>query len=71
MWRISGGRLYPCKGSALIQHFHCEEKMARAKVKIEMDGQKLSVLEGTTILKAAQDADISIPTLCHRPDLTP
>ena len=45
--------------------------MARAKVKIEMDGQKLSVLEGTTILKAAQDAEINIPTLCHRPDLTP
>jgi len=45
--------------------------MARAKVKIEIDGKKLSVLEGTTILKAAQDADISIPTLCHRPDLTP
>ena len=45
--------------------------MARAKVKIEMDGQELSVLEGTTILKAAQDAAINIPTLCHRPDLTP
>jgi len=42
-----------------------------AKVKIEMDGKQLSVLEGTTILKAAQDAEISIPTLCHRPDLTP
>jgi NADH dehydrogenase/NADH:ubiquinone oxidoreductase subunit G len=45
--------------------------MAKAKVKIEIDGKKLSVLEGTTILKAAQDAEISIPTLCHRPDLTP
>jgi NADP-reducing hydrogenase subunit HndD len=45
--------------------------MARAKVQSEIDGQKLNVLEGTTILKAAQDADISIPTLCHRPDLTP
>jgi NADP-reducing hydrogenase subunit HndD len=45
--------------------------MARAKVQSEIDGQKLNVLDGTTILKAAQDADISIPTLCHRPDLTP
>ena len=42
-----------------------------AKVKIEIDGKKLSVLERTTILKAAQDVDINIPTLCHRPDLTP
>ena len=33
-----------------------EEKMAKAKVKIEIDGKELSVLEGTTILKAAQDA---------------
>jgi len=45
--------------------------MARAKVNIEVDGRKLSVLEGTTILKAAQDAEIYIPTLCHQPDLTP
>ena len=40
-------------------------------VKLMIDGKKLSVLERTTILKAAQDADINIPTLCHRPDLTP
>ncbi|MCG6878978.1 MAG: (2Fe-2S)-binding protein [Deltaproteobacteria bacterium] len=42
-----------------------------SKVKIEIDGKPLNVLEGTTILKAAQDAEINIPTLCHRPDLTP
>jgi len=42
-----------------------------SKIKIEIDGKKLRVLEGTTILKAAQNAEISIPTLCHRPDLTP
>lgn len=42
-----------------------------AKVKIEIDGKKLSVLPGTTILKAATDAEISIPTLCHRPELKP
>jgi len=45
--------------------------MAKSKVKIEIDGKKLSVLAGTTILKAADDAEITIPTLCHRPDLTP
>ncbi|MCG6879234.1 MAG: (2Fe-2S)-binding protein, partial [Deltaproteobacteria bacterium] len=43
--------------------------MAKSKVKIEIDGKKLSVLSGTTILKAAGDAEITIPTLCHRPDL--
>jgi formate dehydrogenase alpha subunit len=42
-----------------------------AEVKIVIDGKELSVGEGTTILNAAEEAGIIIPTLCHRPDLTP
>ena len=42
-----------------------------ADVKIVMDGRELSVGEGKTILEAAEEAGITIPTLCHRPDLTP
>ena len=42
-----------------------------ADVKIMMDGKELSVAEGMTILEAAEEAGIDIPTLCHRPDLTP
>ena len=42
-----------------------------ADVKIVMDGKELSVAAGTTILNAAEEAGIIIPTLCHRPDLTP
>ena len=36
-----------------------------AKVKINIDGKKLKVKEGMTILEAAEANDISIPSLCH------
>lgn len=42
-----------------------------ADVKIVIDGEKMSGPEGMTILEAANEAGINIPTLCHRPDLTP
>lgn len=42
-----------------------------ADVKITIDGEKMSGPEGMTILEAANEVDINIPTLCHRPDLTP
>jgi NADH dehydrogenase/NADH:ubiquinone oxidoreductase subunit G len=41
-----------------------------ADVKITIDGEKMSGPEGMTILEAANEAGINIPTLCHRPDLT-
>ena len=34
-------------------------------VTITIDGQKVEVLEDTTILKAAEKAGIWIPTMCH------
>lgn len=37
-------------------------------INITIDGQKLCVPEGTTILDAAKRADIKIPTLCHHED---
>lgn len=40
-----------------------------ATVSIYIDGRKVEVEEGTTILKAAQKACINIPTLCYREDL--
>jgi formate dehydrogenase alpha subunit len=42
-----------------------------ADVNIVIDGKKMSLKQGTTILEAAAQAEIPIPTLCHRPDLTP
>ncbi len=36
-----------------------------------LDGKEMSGPSGMTILEAANEADINIPTLCHRPDLTP
>ena len=38
-------------------------------VNLTIDGQKLCVEEGTTILKAAKQASINIPTLCWHEDL--
>ena len=40
-------------------------------VNITIDGKKFQVPEGTTVLRAAQQADIHIPTLCDHPALTP
>jgi len=42
-----------------------------ADIKIVIDGKKMSGPEGMTILEAANEAGINIPTLCHRPDLSP
>lgn len=40
-------------------------------VNLTIDGKKVEVEEGTTILKAAEKADIKIPTLCYHPILEP
>ena len=40
-------------------------------VKVVLDGTEVNAQEGMTILNAANEAGINIPTLCHRPDLTP
>ncbi|MBW2204886.1 MAG: (2Fe-2S)-binding protein [Deltaproteobacteria bacterium] len=40
-------------------------------VKLIIDGTEVSGPSGMTILEAANEADINIPTLCHRPDLKP
>jgi predicted molibdopterin-dependent oxidoreductase YjgC len=40
-------------------------------ISIKINGKKLEVPEGTTVLRAAAMAGITIPTLCDHPDLTP
>lgn len=40
-------------------------------IKLTIDGKPIEVEEGTTVLEAAQAADIYVPTLCHHPQLTP
>jgi ferredoxin len=40
-------------------------------VNLTINGNKIEVAEGTTILEAARQSDIYIPTLCDHPDLTP
>jgi len=44
--------------------------MSVATVKLKIDGLEVEVPEGTTILKAAQDNGIEIPTLCNLEGLT-
>ncbi len=39
-------------------------------VKVMIDGTEVRGAEGTTILEAAKQAGIVIPTLCHRPELS-
>ena len=40
-------------------------------VKLTIDGQTVEVPEGTTVLRAAEQAGIDIPTLCDHQELTP
>lgn len=40
-------------------------------VNLTIDGKKIEVKEGTTVLNAARQAGIEIPTLCDHPQLTP
>jgi predicted molibdopterin-dependent oxidoreductase YjgC len=40
-------------------------------INLKIDGISLSVSDGTTLLDAAKLLDISIPTLCHHPKLSP
>ncbi|MGE5453676.1 MAG: 2Fe-2S iron-sulfur cluster-binding protein, partial [Methylocystaceae bacterium] len=39
-----------------------------ANINLTIDGMQVSVPEGSTLLKAAQEAGIRIPTLCFHPD---
>ena len=41
-----------------------------SEVKAVIDGAEVKGAEGTTILAAAKEAGIAIPTLCHRPELS-
>ena len=40
-------------------------------IKLTIDGQVIETSEGSTLLEAAQQAGVKIPTLCHLADLTP
>lgn len=42
-----------------------------ANIKATINGTQVSSQEGATILDAAREAGIEVPTLCHRPELTP
>lgn len=42
----------------------------KAKIRLTIDGNEIDADEGTTILDAAQQHSIHIPTLCHHPALS-
>src|SRR5579864_7790094 len=44
---------------------------ARGQIEIQIDGQSVSVPEGSTILDAARGLNIDTPTLCFLESLTP
>jgi len=47
------------------------EKSSMAEIKLTIDGQEVKAESGMTVLEAAQEAGIYIPTLCADPDLKP
>ncbi len=42
-----------------------------SRIEIFINDKKLTVKEGTTLLKVLEDQNISVPTLCHHKDLKP
>ena len=44
---------------------------AKTEITLMIDGNELTVPDGTTILEAARRNGIRIPTLCHHENLTP
>ena len=42
-----------------------------SKIFLQIDGTKVEASEGMTVLEAAQNAGLSIPTLCHHEKLEP
>jgi bidirectional [NiFe] hydrogenase diaphorase subunit len=50
---------------------HSDQRGGRELFELTIDGIRTSVPEGTTVLEAARDIGIIIPTLCHEPGLTP
>ena len=46
-------------------------RAAKRQIEITIDGRKLSVPEGTTLLEAARSIAIDTPTLCYLENLTP
>jgi NADH dehydrogenase/NADH:ubiquinone oxidoreductase subunit G len=40
-------------------------------IRLQIDGREVQAKQGTTVLKAAQSAGITIPTLCHHEKLEP
>jgi NADH dehydrogenase/NADH:ubiquinone oxidoreductase subunit G len=40
-------------------------------ISLTIDGKKIEVTEGTTVLEAARQAQVFVPTLCDHPELTP
>ena len=42
-----------------------------SEIRLQIDGNEVTAKEGMTVLKAAQSAGISIPTLCHHEKLAP
>lgn len=41
-----------------------------AEINLQINGQRIAVEEGTTVLEAARRLKIDIPTFCHDPELT-
>jgi NADH dehydrogenase/NADH:ubiquinone oxidoreductase subunit G len=48
---------------------HLSEKMSQ--ITLTIDDQPITVDPGTTLLRAAQQLDIDIPTICYHPHFTP
>ncbi|HDT15208.1 MAG TPA: 4Fe-4S dicluster domain-containing protein [Firmicutes bacterium] len=46
-----------------------EEKVSGKQIEVVINGEKIKIFEGESILDAAQKAKIKIPTLCKHPDL--
>ena len=55
----------------MILHIHVFGEYITNLIKLTINDKEIQVIEGTSILEAAKQSKIYIPTLCYDPDLTP
>ena len=49
----------------------CEGELTMASVTLTIDGRAVTLERGRTVLEAARQLGIAIPTLCHVPGVEP
>jgi predicted molibdopterin-dependent oxidoreductase YjgC len=63
--------LKECPSQAITGEKKLSRQGSRIMIELSVDGRKVEVEEGASVLDAARRAGVYVPTLCYQPDLSP